>query len=160
VAVAPPPSQPSGLPLVNRSSGLCVGITDRNADSPLQLQQCTGQAAQRWERLAADQDTYQLRNADTGMCLDGTTAGGNAVVVVLRGCRSGTQRAQQLWRFEPDAKTGAVRLWFVPPVPSSDYATHLFGPYNWPDGDPPRAGSTLVQLPDYYHSSSFLFTLG
>ncbi|MEU6232231.1 RICIN domain-containing protein [Kitasatospora sp. NPDC047058] len=159
-AVAPPPSQPTGLPLVNRVSGLCVGLTDRNPGSPLQLQQCTGQAAQRWERLTVGQDTYQLRNADTGMCLDGTTAGGNSVTVVMRSCRSGAQAAQQLWRFEPDAKTGAVRLWFVPPVPSSDYASHLFGPYNWPEADPPRIGSALVQEPDYYHSSSFLFTLG
>ncbi|MCG6495716.1 RICIN domain-containing protein [Kitasatospora sp. A2-31] len=160
VVVAPPPTVPVGFPLLNRSSGLCVGIVDRSADSPLQLQKCTGQASQRWERLAADQDIYQLRNVATGLCLDGTTAGGNTVAVVLRSCRSGTQRAQQLWRFEPDARTGAVRLWFVPPVPSSDYASHLLGPYNWPEADPPRTGSPLVQLPDYYHSASFLFTTG
>ncbi|GAA2806517.1 RICIN domain-containing protein [Kitasatospora sp. CM 4170] len=160
VVVAPPPTVPVGLPLLNRSSGLCVGIVDLSAGSPLQLQKCTGQASQRWERLAADQDVYQLRNVETGMCLDGTTAGGNTVAVVLRSCRSGTQRAQQLWRFEPDARTGAVRLWFVPPVPSSDYASHLLGPCNWPEADPPRVGSPLVQLPNYYHSASFLFTMG
>ncbi|MEU6234989.1 RICIN domain-containing protein [Kitasatospora sp. NPDC047058] len=159
VVVAPPPTVPVGLTLLNRSSGLCVGIADRSADSPLQLQQCTGQTSQRWERLAADQDVYRLRNVETGTCLDGTTYGGNTVAVILRSCRSGAQRAQQLWRFEPDAKTGAVRLWFVPPVPSSDYASHLLGPYNWPEADPPRIGSPLVQLPDYYHSSSFLFTM-
>jgi hypothetical protein len=160
VAVAPPPTGPIGLPLVNMSSGLCVGITDRSADTPLQLQQCTGQASQRWERLAADQDAYQLRNVGTGTCLDGTTAGGNLVAVALRSCRSGKQRAQQVWRFDPDARTGAVRLWFVPSVPSSEDASHLLGPEQWPKDDPPRIGSTLVQLPDYYHSSSFLFTLG
>ncbi|MFD0273111.1 RICIN domain-containing protein [Kitasatospora sp. NPDC127111] len=160
LVVAPPPPEPVGLPLVNRSSGLCVGITDRSAGSPLQLQQCTGQASQRWERIAADRDTYQLRNADTGTCLDGTTSGGNLVMVVLRGCLSGPVRTQQLWRFEPDATSGAVRLWFVPPVPSSDYASHLFGPQNWPNTDPPRVGSSLVHLPDYYHSGSFLFTMG
>ncbi|MER7767456.1 RICIN domain-containing protein [Kitasatospora sp. NPDC096140] len=159
-AVAPPPSRPVGLPLVNRASGLCVAPTDRSADSPLQLQQCTGQAAQRWELLAADQGGYQLRTADTGLCLDGTTSGGNLVAVTVRSCRSDAQRAEQLWRLEPDAKTGAVRLWFVPSVPSSDDASHLLGPYNWPKADPPRSGSALVQLPDYYHSGSFLFTLG
>ncbi|MEU6232233.1 RICIN domain-containing protein [Kitasatospora sp. NPDC047058] len=160
VAVTPTPAGQLGAPLVNKSSGLCVGITDRKADSPPQLQPCTGQAGQRWERLAADQDTYQLRNVDTGMCLDGTTAGGDTVVVVVRSCRSGAQRAQQLWWFEPDARTGAVRLWFVPPVPSSEDASHLLGPEHWAHADPTRAGSALVHLPDYYHSSSFLFTLG
>ncbi|MFJ3794460.1 RICIN domain-containing protein [Kitasatospora sp. NPDC090091] len=159
VVVPPPPTVPVGLALLNISSGLCVGIVDRSADSPLQLEKCTGQASQRWERLAADQDVYQLRNVETGLCLDGTTAGGNTVAVVLRSCRSGAQRQQQLWRFAPDSRTGAVRLWFVPPVPSSDYASHLLGPYNWPEADPPHVGSPLVQLPDYYHSNSFLFTM-
>ncbi|WP_395293742.1 RICIN domain-containing protein [Kitasatospora hibisci] len=157
--VVAPPTAPVGFPLLNRSSGLCVGIAGRNADGPLELQKCTDQASQRWERLAAGQDVYQLRNVETGMCLDGTTTGGNTVAVVLRSCRSGAQRPQQLWRFEPDARTGAVRLWLVPPVPSSDYASHLLGPYNWPEADPPRIGSPLVQLPDYYHSGSFLFTV-
>ncbi|MER7767453.1 ricin-type beta-trefoil lectin domain protein [Kitasatospora sp. NPDC096140] len=158
--VTPSPTGRIGLPLVNRVSGLCVGIADRNADGPLQLQHCTGQADQRWELLAADQDTYQLRNADTGLCLDGTTAGGDTITVALRSCRSGEQRAQQLWQFERDARTGAVRLWFVPPVPSSEDAGHLLGPENWSRADPARVGSALVQLPDYYHSGSFLFTLG
>ncbi|MEU9041392.1 MULTISPECIES: RICIN domain-containing protein [unclassified Kitasatospora] len=160
-AVAAPPStdKPIGLPLVNRSTGLCVGLTDRSGDGPLQLQQCTGRASQRWERLAVSQNAYQLRNADTGTCLDGTTSGGNDVVVALRSCRSDAARAQQLWRFVPDTEPGTFRLWFVPPVPSSDYSCHLLGPQNWPEADPPRPGSPLVQLPDYYHSESFLFTM-
>ncbi|MDX6764951.1 hypothetical protein SIN09_37635, partial [Streptomyces sp. F8] len=124
-----------------------------------QLAKCTGKPDQRWQRLPAHQNTPQLRNADTGTCLDGTTGGGNVVQVTLRDCRTGSDRATQLWRFEQDARYGAYRVWFVPKVPHSDYADHLLGPRNWPKTDPPCPGSEIVQLPNYYNSTNLLFTM-
>ncbi|WP_284581604.1 sigma-70 family RNA polymerase sigma factor [Streptomyces sp. 2P-4] len=158
---APPsPSPAPGLPLVHAGSGLCVGLAGTGHEGPLQLQPCTGDASQRWQRLPAGRDTYRFRNTGAGTCLDGTTAGGNVVDVTLRPCCSGTGGATQLWKPEPAGGSGAFRLWLVPPVPQSDYAAHLLGPQNWPKGDPPRRGSALVQLPNYYNSANFLFTLG
>ncbi|MDH6127491.1 RICIN domain-containing protein [Kitasatospora sp. GP82] len=159
VTAAPSPSGPVGLQLINLSSGLCVGIADPTT-SALQLQPCTVSGSQGWERLPAGRDTYQLRNTGTGNCLDGTTGGGNVVTVVLQSCRSDSDRAEQLWRFAPGPGPGTFRLWLLPPVPSSDYPAHLLGPQNWPDNDPPHVGSVLVQLPNYYNSNSFLFTMG
>ncbi|MGW6975282.1 hypothetical protein ACWGAU_27325, partial [Streptomyces sp. NPDC054952] len=112
-----------------------------------------------WQRLPAWKNTHQLRNADTGTCLDGTTGGGNLVEVTLRPCRTGADRATQLWRFDPDARSGAYRVWFVPRVSHSDYSDHLLGPRNWPKADPPRPGSEMVHLPNYYNSVNLLFTL-
>ncbi|MFJ2825618.1 RICIN domain-containing protein [Streptomyces toxytricini] len=160
---APPSPNPAatGLPLVHAGSGLCVGFAGTGSEGPLQLQPCTGDASQRWQRLPAGQDTYQFRNAGAGTCLDGTAAGGNTVDVTLCPCRSGRGRASQLWKPEPAGRSEAFRLWFVPPVPKSDdYADHLLGPQNWPKADPPRRGSALVQLPNYYNSANFVFTLG
>ncbi|MGE7438052.1 RICIN domain-containing protein [Kitasatospora sp. NPDC001175] len=157
------PMQPvvAGLPLVNHGSGLCVGITTATqAAGPLQLQQCTGQATQRWQRVPAGQGSYQLRNTGTGACLDGTTEGGNSVTVTLQACRSDSGRAEQLWRFAPDARSDTFRLVFLPPVPSSDYPAHLLGPQDWSKADPPHPGSLLVHLPNYYNSDNFLFTMG
>ncbi|MFH8384820.1 RICIN domain-containing protein [Kitasatospora sp. NPDC018058] len=161
----PSPTQPvaAGLPLVNHGSELCVGLATAaqaaaQTAGPLQLQPCNGQATQRWQRLPAGQDTYQLRNAGTGTCLDGTTTGGNSVTVTLTACRSDT--AEQLWRFAPDARTAAFRLLFIPPVPSSDYPAHLLGPQDWTKANPPHPGSLLTHLPNYYNSDSFLFTMG
>ncbi|MBV6702807.1 RICIN domain-containing protein [Kitasatospora aureofaciens] len=157
----PSPTQPvaAGLPLVNHGSELCVGLTTAaQTAGPLQLQPCNGQATQRWQRLPAGQDTYQLRNTGTGTCLDGTTTGGNSVTVTLTACRSDT--AEQLWRFAPDAQAAAFRLLFVPPVPSSDYPAHLLGPQDWTKANPPHPGSLLMHLPNYYNSDSFLFTMG
>ncbi|MFD5507118.1 sigma-70 family RNA polymerase sigma factor [Streptomyces sp. NPDC127051] len=166
--VAPEPSTaspsptpaPTGLRLVNTGSGLCVGFAGSGTEGPLQLQPCNGDASQGWQRLPAGRDTYQFRNTGTGTCLDGTTAGGNVVDVTLRTCRSGTGRETQLWRSEQVGRPGAFRLWLVPRVPKSDYADHLLGPRNWPKADPPHEGSALVQLPNYYNSVNFLFTLG
>ncbi|MFH9349781.1 RICIN domain-containing protein [Kitasatospora sp. NPDC017646] len=160
---APAPPVVGGLPLVNHGSGLCIGLTtSTRAAGPfqLQLQQCNGQATQHWQRLPAGEDTYQLRNTATGTCLDGTTAGGNSVTVTLQTCRSDTGRAEQLWRFAPDAQEDTFRLVFVPRVPSSDYSAHLLGPQEWSKADPPHPGSLLVHLPDYYDSDSFVFTMG
>ncbi|MFJ7264888.1 sigma-70 family RNA polymerase sigma factor [Streptomyces globosus] len=160
---APPSPNPAapGLPLVHAASGLCVGWAGAGFQGSLQLQPCTGDASQRWQRLPVGQDTFQFRNTGTGTCLDGTTTGGNVVDVALRPCCSGGGgRATQLWKPEPAGLSGAFRLWFVPPVPQSDYADHLLGPRNWPKADPPRRGSDLVQLPNYYNSAGFLFTLG
>ncbi|MFE5587764.1 RICIN domain-containing protein [Kitasatospora sp. NPDC056531] len=159
----PSPTQPvaAGRPLVNHGSGLCIGLTPATqAAGPLQLQQCNGQATQRWQRLPAGQDTYQLRNTSTGTCLDGTTAGGNSVTVTLQTCRTDPGRTEQFWRFAPDAQEGAFRLLFVPPVPSSDCSAHLLGPQDWPRANPPHPGSLLVHLPNYYNSDNFLFTMG
>ncbi|MET9886092.1 sigma-70 family RNA polymerase sigma factor [Streptomyces sp. NPDC006430] len=158
---SPSPSNGSaGIPLVNVGSGLCVGLADGGSDGPLELEQCTGKPSQGWQRLPARQGTYQLRNTGTGTCLDGTTAGGNVVAVSLRTCRSGTELTTQLWRFEPDARPGAFRIWFVPPVRGSDYSDHLLGPRDWPKANPPHPGSTMVHLPNYYNSVNFLFALG
>ncbi|MFE5676749.1 sigma-70 family RNA polymerase sigma factor [Streptomyces erythrochromogenes] len=156
---ASPSPDHAGAALVNVASGLCVGLGGGGSGGSLQLEKCTGKAAQGWQRLPAHHNTYQLRNADTGTCLDGTTGGGNLVEVTLRACRTGADRVTQLWRFEQDARHGAYRVWFVPKVPHSDYADHLLGPRNWPKADPPRPGSEMVHLPNYYNSVNLLFTL-
>ncbi|WP_157879695.1 sigma-70 family RNA polymerase sigma factor [Streptomyces yangpuensis] len=166
-SAVPPSPSPSpdrtgaGSALVNVASGLCVGVGDATSGGgPVQLEPCTGKAGQKWERLPAHQhNTYQLRNAGTGACLDGTAAGGNVVGVTLRACRAGGDRVTQLWRFERDMYPGAYRVWFVPKVPYSDYADHLLGPRNWPKSDPPRPGSEIAHLPNYYNSVSLLFAL-
>lgn len=150
---------PAGLPLVNVGSGLCVGVAD-DSGGTLQLQPCTGSASQGWQRLPAGRGRYQMRNTGTGTCLDGTTAGGNVVAVTLRTCRSDTGREAQLWRFQQEAWPGTFRLWFVPRVPHSDYADHLLGPQEWPKANPPRPGSRIVHLPNYYNSAHFLFRMG
>ncbi|WP_405812802.1 MULTISPECIES: sigma-70 family RNA polymerase sigma factor [unclassified Streptomyces] len=154
-----PSTEGTGSALVNLASGLCVGLGGAGSDGPLQLEKCTGKSRQGWQRIPALQNTYQLRNADTGTCLDGTTGGGNVVQVTLRACRTGADRMTQLWRFEPEARTGGYRVWFVPKVWHSDYANHLLGPRNWPKADPPRPGSDLVHLPNYYNSANMLFAL-
>ncbi|WP_162002687.1 sigma-70 family RNA polymerase sigma factor [Streptomyces sp. CB01881] len=156
---ASPSTAAAGLPLVNAGSGLCVGVAGDGSAGPVQLQQCTGKPSQGWQRLSAGQDTYQLKNAATGTCLDGTAGGGNSVRITLRDCRSDAGRAQQLWRFEQLAQPGAFRIWFVPPVPNSDYSQHLLGPENWAKIDPPHPGSFLAQLPNYYDSVNLMFTM-
>ncbi|MER6448733.1 hypothetical protein DEJ51_34145 [Streptomyces venezuelae] len=162
-SAVPPSASPSpdhaGAALVNVASGLCVGLGGPGSGGPVQLQKCTGKAGQGWQQLPAQQNTYQLRNTDTGTCLEGTTSGGNLAAVVLRTCRSGGDRVTQLWRFEPDARPGAYRVWFVPKAPRSDYSDHLLGPRNWPKADPPRPGSEMVHLPNYYNSVNMLFAL-
>ncbi|MFI8448851.1 sigma-70 family RNA polymerase sigma factor [Streptomyces erythrochromogenes] len=158
-SVPPSPDRTgTGAALVNVASGLCVG-PGGGSDGPLQLDKCTGKADQEWQRLPAHSHTYQLRNVGTGTCLDGTTSGGNVVEVTLRACRTGADRVTQLWRFEQDARHGTYRVWFVPKVRHSDYADHLLGPRNWPKADPPRPGSEMVQLPNYYNSVNLLFAL-
>ncbi|MEU6299692.1 sigma-70 family RNA polymerase sigma factor [Streptomyces erythrochromogenes] len=161
-SASPSPDQ-TGPALVNVASGLCVGIEggggSDGAYGSLQLEKCTGKADQRWQRLPAHQSAYQLRNAATGTCIEGT-GGGNVVEVTLRSCRTGPDRVAQLWRFEQDARHGAFRVWFVPKVPHSDYPDHLLGPRNWPKADPPRPGSEMAHLPNYYNSVNLLFALG
>ncbi len=156
---AAPSTDHTGAALVNVASGLCVGPSGPGSDGPLQLEKCTGKADQAWQKLPAQQNTYQLRNAGTGTCLDGTTGGGNVSGVSLRACRTGADRVTQLWRFAQDARPGTYRIWFVPKVPRSDYADHLLGPRNWPKADPPCPGSDLVHLPNYYNSANLVFAL-
>ncbi|MFD3756188.1 sigma-70 family RNA polymerase sigma factor [Streptomyces sp. NPDC058622] len=158
---SPSPSistRPVAAALVNVGSGLCVGL-GAGPEGPLRLEECTGKPSQGWERLPARHHTHQLRNAETGTCLEGSTRGGNLAAVTLRTCRTGADAYSQLWRFDPDGRAGAYRVWFVPRVPHSDYSHHLLGPRNWPKADPPRPGSDLVHLPDYYHSVNLLFAL-
>ncbi|MBT1185824.1 sigma-70 family RNA polymerase sigma factor [Streptomyces sp. CJ_13] len=160
-SASPSPSTgPAGPALVNTASGLCVGLGGNGSDGPLELQRCNKAPSQGWQRLPAGRDTYQLRNTGTGTCLDGTTGGGNVVGVRLRACRSDAGRVTQLWRFDPVARPGTYRIWFVPRVRQTDYADHLLGPLNWPKADPPRPGSPMVHLPDYYNSVNFHFSLG
>ncbi|MFG2415841.1 sigma-70 family RNA polymerase sigma factor [Streptomyces goshikiensis] len=160
-SASPSPSTgPAGPALVNTASGLCVGLGGNGSDGPLELQRCNKAPSQGWQRLPAGRDTYQLRNTGTGTCLDGTTGGGNVVGVRLRACRSDAGRVTQLWRFDPVAGPGTYRIWFVPRVRQTDYADHLLGPLNWPKADPPRPGSSMVHLPDYYNSVNFHFSLG
>ncbi|HET6352649.1 RICIN domain-containing protein [Streptomyces sp.] len=163
VAAPPAPSaKPKGFQLVNQATGLCVGIQGA-ADTQgamMQLQECvSSEATQRWERIAAGQDTYQLRNTGTGKCLDGTHNGGNVVRVVQWDCHVSDDRSVQLWTFVSDGTAPGYRLFFVPQVSSSDYSSHLLGPEEWPEADPPRVGSYLAQLPNYYNSSSFIFAM-
>ncbi|MEV6682994.1 sigma-70 family RNA polymerase sigma factor [Streptomyces erythrochromogenes] len=158
---ASPSPDRTGPALVNVASGLCVGLGGGGSDGShgsLQLEKCTGKADQGWQQLPAHQNTYQLRNAETGTCIEGT-GGGNVVEVTLRSCRTGPDRVTQLWRFEQEARHGAYRVWFVPKVSHSDYADHLLGPRNWPKADPPRPGSEMAHLPNYYNSVNLLFAL-
>ncbi|WP_371493910.1 RICIN domain-containing protein [Kitasatospora sp. NBC_00374] len=152
-----PTGRPAGFRLLNTTSGLCVGPEDPAGPS-IELQSCSQDASQRWERIAAGNNTYQLRNTGTGRCLDGTTGGGNTVKVVQAECLPASDREVQLWKFSPEPDGTAFRLFFVPPVPSSDYATHLLGPVEWTKVRPPSEGTYIAQLPDYYHSASFAFT--
>ncbi|WKV75957.1 sigma-70 family RNA polymerase sigma factor [Streptomyces sp. PCS3-D2] len=156
---ASPSPDRTGAALVNVASGLCVGLGGHDSGGAVVLEKCTGKADQGWQRLPAHGNSYQLRNADTGTCLEGSTAGGNLAEVTLRSCRAGADRVTQLWRFETDARHSAYRVWFVPKAPRTDYADHLLGPRNWPKADPPRPGSELVHLPDYYNSVNLLFDL-
>lgn len=153
---APPPT---GFRLVNRSTGLCVGVEGEGNGAMLRLEDCTAAAWQRWETVDAGDGTQQLRNTGTHKCLDGTGNGGNVVRVVQNDCRDGAspERSTQLWRFRPEEGTTAFRLEFVPPVPASDYSDHLLGPEDWWHENPPRKGSYLAQLPNYYNSESFVF---
>ncbi|MFJ5809087.1 sigma-70 family RNA polymerase sigma factor (plasmid) [Streptomyces sp. NBC_01426] len=157
---ASPSPKPVGNTLVNVGSGLCVGVGGGRSGGAVQLEKCSGKASQGWQRLPAWRNTHQLRNADTGTCLDGTSGGGNLTEVTLRPCRTGADRATQLWRFEPASRSGAYRIWFVPRVPRSDYPDHLLGPRNWPKADPPCPGSEMVHLPNYYNSINLVFALG
>ncbi|MQS16144.1 hypothetical protein F7Q99_28920 [Streptomyces kaniharaensis] len=155
---ASPSSQPAGFRLVNAVTGLCVGPDDDNVG--IRLQTCTRTGLQTWQLLRTDTDgLYQLRHTATGQCLDGTTTGGNTVPVTLQPCRPAAEHREQLWKPGPDKVPAAFRLYFAPPVASSDYGTHLLGPTDvWPG--PPRNGSPLVHQPNYYNKDYFLFTTG
>ncbi|WP_308375283.1 RICIN domain-containing protein [Streptomyces sp. MUM 136J] len=152
-----PTRPPAGFQLVNRSTGLCVGVQSEAAGAALRLEDCNAGAWQRWESVEAGYGAYQIRNVGTNKCLDGTDGGGNVVRVVQSDCHD--RRSAQLWIIEPQADAGAFRLQFVPPVPASDYSSHLFGPEDWWSENPPRRGSYLAQLPNYYNSESFVFVM-
>lgn len=154
-------SAPIGFLLVNRATGLCVGAQSRAAGAALRLEECQGVALQRWETFTDVFGAYEFRNTGSGKCLDGTEGGGNIVRVVLNDCsdRSSSRHAVQLWRISPEKGTDAFRLQFVPRVASSDYSSHLFGPEDWWNENPPREGSYLGHLPNYYNSESFVFTM-
>ncbi|MCX4827119.1 RICIN domain-containing protein, partial [Streptomyces sp. NBC_01142] len=154
---------PAGFQLVNKRSGLCVGIKGNSADNDamVQLQSCTSSAYQRWKRIAAGNDAYLLRNTGSGKCLDGTFDSGNTVRVVQWKCfyDAGKDQDVQLWVFAPDADASSYRLWFVPEVQGSDYASHLLAPEDWPEDSPSRDGTYLEHMPNYYNSESFVFTM-
>ncbi|MFG2485016.1 RICIN domain-containing protein [Streptomyces virginiae] len=154
---------PSGLRLVNRRTGLCVGAQGRAAGAGLRLEECGDGALQRWEAFEDASGAYGLRNTGSDKCLDGTEGGGNIVRAALNDCgdRSSAHPAVQLWTITPEKGSGAsaFRLHFVPRVPSSDYSSHLFGPEDWWNENPPREGSYLAHLPNYYNSESFVFTM-
>ncbi|MBN0048713.1 RICIN domain-containing protein [Streptomyces actuosus] len=152
-----PTRPPAGFQLVNRSTGLCVGVQSEAAGATLRLEDCGAGARQRWETVEAGYGAYRIRNVGTNKCLDGTSGGGNVVRVVQNDCRD--RQSTQLWMIEPQADAGAFRLYFVPPVPASDYSSHLLGPEDWWSENPPRRGSYLAQLPNYYNSESFFFVM-
>ncbi|MFF3767609.1 RICIN domain-containing protein [Streptomyces sp. NPDC001922] len=157
------PTAPAGFQLVNRATGLCVGIVGAAKDegAMMQLQTCdTYEAAQRWSRAAASQgNTYALRNTGSGKCLDGTSGGGNVVRVVQQECAPDEGRPSQLWTFQPEPDSSGYRLLFVPQVSDTDYASHLFGPEDWHESKPPGKGTYLAHQPNYYNSASFVFTM-
>ncbi|MEU4495605.1 RICIN domain-containing protein [Streptomyces sp. NPDC023998] len=156
-----PDDPPVGSQLVNRRTGLCVGAQSRAAGAWLRLEECRTTELQRWETVKDASGAYQLRNSGSSKCLDGTDGGGNVVRAVLSDCgdHSSPHYTVQLWTISPVADSGAFRLQFVPPVASSDYSLHLLGPEDWPNESPPRKGSYLAHLPDYYNSESFVFTM-
>ncbi|WP_030273896.1 RICIN domain-containing protein [Streptomyces sp. NRRL B-24484] len=159
-ADTPSPSPTSRIPafrLVNVRSGLCVLPDDPGGrdGGGVHLGTCDGSAAQRWQFLQNSSGLLQVRNAAGGQCLDGTTAGGNVVAVVLQECRA--DRREQLWKAVASSRPAAFRLHFVPCVTKSDYTDHLLGPGGiWPG--PARAGSPVVHQPNYYDKDDFLFT--
>nr|WP_237519994.1 RICIN domain-containing protein [Streptomyces sp. HUCO-GS316] len=156
-----PDDPPVGSQLVNRRTGLCVGAQSRAAGTWLRLEECRTTALQRWEAVKDASGAYRLRNSGSSKCLDGTDADGNVVRAVLNDCgdHSSAHYTVQLWTISPVADSGAFRLQFVPPVASSDYSLHLLGPEDWSNESPPRKGSYLAHLPDYYNSESFVFTM-
>ncbi|MFI8278160.1 RICIN domain-containing protein [Streptomyces sp. NPDC085929] len=151
----------TGFRLVNKSTGLCVGAQSRAAGAGLRLEECREGALQRWETLKDASGAYQLRNTGSDKCLDGTEGGGNIVRAVLNYCgdRSSAHPVVELWTIHLEKESDAFRLHFVPRVPSSDYSSHLFGPEDWWNGNPPHEGSYLAHLPNYYNSESFVFTM-
>ncbi len=156
-----PPRPPAGFQLVNRSTGLCVAVQSPADGAMLRLDVCdAGAARQRWETVAAGYGAHQLRNVGTHKCLDGTDGGGNVVRVVQSDCHNSysAQRTIQLWITKPQSDEGAFRLHFAPTVHGSDYSSHLLGPEDWWRENPPRQGSYLARLPNYYNSESFVFT--
>lgn len=153
-------SPPIGFPLVNRATGLCVGAQSRAAGAALRLEECRDVALQRWETAKDVSGAYRLRNTGSDKCLDGTEGGGNIVRAVLNDCdHSSSRHAVQLWKISPEKGSDAFRLQFVPRVASSDYSSHLFGPEDWWNENPPHEGSYLAHLPNYYNSESFVFTM-
>lgn len=154
---------PAGFQLVNKRSGLCVGIKGNSADNNgvVQLQSCSSSAYQRWQRIAAGKDAYLLRNTGSGKCLDGTSDSGNPIRVVQWECYydAGKDHDAQLWVFAPDTDASSYRLWFVPEAQGSDYSSHLLAPEDWPEGSPSRDGTYLERMPNYYNSGSFVFTM-
>ncbi|MFD9970013.1 RICIN domain-containing protein [Streptomyces sp. NPDC059011] len=156
---SPSTESPAGFQLVNKKSGLCVGIRSNSVtDGALvQLQRCSSASTQRWERVAAGQD-YRLRNMGTGKCLDGAGRG-DSVRLMQWDCHSPTDdwEADQRWRFAPAGDASSYLLEFVPPVDDSAYAWHVLGPEDWTSGNPPHEGTYLAHLPNYYSSDSFVF---
>ncbi|WP_327321938.1 RICIN domain-containing protein [Streptomyces sp. NBC_01210] len=155
---------PAGFQLVNKQSGLCVGIKGDSAgnDAVVQLQSCTSSAYQRWQRIAAGNNAYLLRNTGSDKCLDGTHGSGNDVRVVQWECHYDADGDQdvQLWVFAPETGASSYRLWFVPEVQGSDYSSHLLGPADWWPGDGPAGdGTYLMHMPNYYNEVSFVFTM-
>ncbi|WP_085214368.1 RICIN domain-containing protein [Streptomyces sp. Amel2xC10] len=155
------PRAVTGFQLVNKATGLCVEVQSYAAGAALRLEDCDAGARQRWETVQAGNGARQLRNTGTHKCLDGTGRGGNIVRVVQNDCLDSrsAQQAVQLWTVEPEGDDGFFRLRFVPSVPASDYSSHLLGPEDWWRENPPRRGSYLAQLPNYYDSESFLFIM-
>ncbi|MFE6844650.1 RICIN domain-containing protein [Streptomyces sp. NPDC057686] len=152
---------PTGFQLVNKRTGLCVGAQSRAAGAGLRLEECRGEALQRWETLEDGSGAYRLRNTGSDKCLDGTEGGGNIVRAVLNDCgdRSSARPGVQLWTIHLEKGSDAFRLQFVPRVASSDYSSHLLGPEDWWNENPPHEGSYLAHLPNYYNSESFVFTM-
>ncbi|MFE3655310.1 RICIN domain-containing protein [Streptomyces sp. NPDC059165] len=157
--VSTPSRPPTGFRLVNKSTGLCIGPVGADDGAMLRLEDCSASAWQRWEAVDAGYGSHRLRNTGTHKCLDGTGNGGNVVRVVQNDCRADAspERDTQLWTFVPERGTAAFRLKLVPRVPASDYSDHLLGPEDWWEQNPPRKGSHLAQLPNYYNSESFVF---
>lgn len=154
-------AHPTGFQLVNKKTGLCVGAQSSAAGAALHLEECREGALQRWETLKDASGAYRLRNTGSQRCLDGTDGGGNIVRVVLNNCgdSSSAHPAVQLWAIHLEKGSDAFRLQFVPRVASSDYSSHLLGPADWWNENPPHEGSYLAHLPNYYNSESFVFTM-
>ena len=109
----------------------CLDVNHASHDpgAVIQLWGCNGDLNQKWHLIPTPiKGEYQLRSAESGMCM--TRSNGSSPAVVQDNCVSGAREARQTWRFTPSwrgtghghghhhhAESGAHR----PPAPPASW---------------------------------------